>query len=56
MSDVIRCRADGCSATIPNHKFGKIKSGWFEQKDGTVWCPKHTPAWVAAWRAKKGQS
>lgn len=27
--------------------------GWFEQKDGTNWCPDHTPAWVQAWRARK---
>lgn len=28
-------------------------SGWFCQRNGAVWCPDHTPEWVAAWRKKK---
>jgi hypothetical protein len=54
---VLECAAHGCKATIPNHQWGKIRDGadWFQQKDGTVWCPDHTPTWVAAWRAGKAK-
>jgi len=29
------------------------REGWFFQKDGTCWCPKHVPEWVEEWRAKR---
>lgn len=29
------------------------EKGWFFQKDGTTYCPKHVPAWVAEWRKRK---
>lgn len=49
----LTCAFDGCDATIKNHKWGRIKADkWFQQKDGRVWCPKHTPKWVTAWRKK----
>lgn len=29
--------------------------GWFFQRNGDVWCPEHTPDWVAEWRARKNK-
>lgn len=29
------------------------EAGWFFQKDGTTWCPEHTPEWVEEWRARQ---
>lgn len=53
----LECAHDGCAASIPNHQWGKIKAdGWFGQKDGTVWCPAHVPAWVAEWRARRAST
>lgn len=52
------CAAEGCSASFQDHRWGSIKAhdaGWFIQKDGTAWCPIHTPEWVAAWRARKAE-
>lgn len=53
-----RCaRKPPCSARVRvASKWDRIKAGdegWFFQKDGTAWCPKHTPAWVAEWRRRK---
>lgn len=51
---VSTCAGDDCSATIKNHAWGRIKAeGWFQQKDGTVWCPTHVPEWVEAWRKRR---
>lgn len=52
---MIRCSAPGCPAEIPAHKWGSIKDGadWFQQRDGTAWCPDHHPEWVAGWRARR---
>jgi hypothetical protein len=37
-----------CSATIPDHKWGKIKSEWvFVNKK--QYCPKHIPDWYPEW-------
>lgn len=50
------CAAPGCTASFPDHRWGSIKAhaaGWFTQKDGTAWCPEHTPDWVADWRARQ---
>lgn len=48
------CADPSCERTIKNHRWGRIKADdWFQQKDGAVWCPDHTPAWVEGWRARK---
>ena len=52
-NDEIPCAKKGCEATIKNHRWGRTKSDWFEQKDGRVWCPEHTPAWVEEWRKQR---
>jgi hypothetical protein len=53
------CDADGCEATVPGHKFGHIKAqqeqGWFFERNGNAWCPKHHPAWVEGWRKKQAE-
>ncbi len=50
------CSHIGCPATVPNHAWGRIKSDWFFQRNGTQYCPDHTPAWVAAWRADRSKT
>ena len=55
IAGVIRCEEETCNAEIPNSKWSKVKSEWFQQKDGRSWCPKHTPSWVAEWRSRKGK-
>lgn len=49
------CSEPGCEASFPNHRWGRIKggAGWFQQQNGADWCPEHTPAWVAGWRARR---
>lgn len=50
------CAADGCDSNYPDHKWGATKAhedGWFLQRNGDSWCPKHVPDWVAGWRAKQ---
>lgn len=48
------CAEEGCTEEIANHKWAKIRAvGWFQQKDGKAWCPKHTPEWVEAWRKNR---
>jgi len=49
----IPCSQEGCTETVRNHYWGRVKSGWFFQKTGEAWCPEHTPEWVASWRARK---
>jgi hypothetical protein len=47
------CAAEGCPLSFPTHRWGKTRAhdeGWFEQKDGTAWCPDHVPEWVEGWR------
>lgn len=52
----IECAEPGCTESIRDHSWGKIKAtGWFFQQDGTAWCPKHVPDWVASWRANRGK-
>lgn len=45
-----------CTQSIPNNSWAKTKSGFFERKDGQVFCPDHIPAWVKEWREKKRRS
>lgn len=50
----MKCAQPGCAASAKDDRWAKIKAhdaGWFEQKDGTAWCPEHVPDWVARWRA-----
>lgn len=48
------CADKDCPARTPNHQWGRIRAtGWFEERDGTMWCPDHRPAWYAAWRARQ---
>ena len=54
----IMCAVNPCPRSYESHKWGQIRAhdeGWFTQKDGTAWCPDHTPDWVAAWRARKAE-
>jgi hypothetical protein len=59
VSDVT-CAEPECETTRrSNSAWDDIRAhdaGWFAQKDGTQWCPEHTPAWVAAWRARRKQA
>ena len=48
-------RGSSCGRFIKNpSKWVMIKAhseGWYEQKDGTVWCPDHRPEWAPKeWR------
>jgi hypothetical protein len=48
-------KCEGCDATVPAHRWGMVRAGsdgWFFQKDGRAYCPKHVPDWVTAWREK----
>lgn len=47
------CSEPGCERSFIPHKWGAIAAhriGWFTKKDGTAWCPHHTPEWVKTWR------
>lgn len=51
------CSHPGCERSFRDHRWGQTKAhgeGWFIQKDGTAWCPKHVPDWVEEWRANRG--
>lgn len=49
-----KCEQPGCTESLPDHSWGRIKADdWFQQKDGTIWCPDHHPPWVADWRARQ---
>jgi len=51
------CSGEGCAERLADHAWGRIKAdGWFQQKDGTIWCPEHIPDWVAEWRARRGKA
>lgn len=52
---LLHCSETDCAATIKDHYWSKVKSGWFfsMQEPGKQWCPEHIPEWVAAWRAKR---
>lgn len=50
------CAGPGCTATVPDHKWGRIKQGadwFFSWETGEAFCPAHIPAWVEAWRIEK---
>lgn len=48
------CSYEGCENKLPNHAWGRIKAeGWFQQRDGNIWCPDHIPEWVEEWRKKR---
>lgn len=47
-------KCENCDDNVPNHYWGKVKAdGWFFQRDGRAYCPKHVPEWVANWRKEK---
>lgn len=49
-----KCAEEGCEEQLPNHAWGRIKAeGWFQQKNGDIWCPAHVPEWVEKWRKGK---
>lgn len=52
----VTCAEPGCTNTIKNHAWGKIKSDWFFQKDGRSWCTQHIPDWVTEWRQRTQQN
>lgn len=50
------CAEPGCVNTHKQDRCNTTKAqyeGWFFQKDGTAWCPEHTPEWVAEWRENR---
>ena len=50
------CSKPNCESDYFPDKWGKIEAvnlGWFLQRNGDAWCPKHIPDWVAEWRARK---
>lgn len=50
----VHCVGPDCTATIPNHRWGKTKAvGWFFSKDDKTYCPEHVPEWVEDWRRKR---
>jgi hypothetical protein len=52
----IQCAFPMCEETYPDHYWGAVKAndaGWFRQKDGRSWCPKHIPKYIASWRRLK---
>ncbi|QFP95030.1 hypothetical protein SEA_NAPOLEONB_62 [Arthrobacter phage NapoleonB] len=55
----MECAEETCDATHDSSFAYAVitagKEGWFMQKNGDNWCPKHTPEWVAAWRERKAR-
>lgn len=50
----MKCKV--CPLECKDDKWSRIRAheaGWFEQKNGDVYCPEHKPAWVAKWREQK---
>lgn len=50
--EYINCSESDCTEKIKNNYWAKVKSNWFQQRDGKAYCPKHTPAWVDDWRKR----
>lgn len=53
-----QCAEPGCTNTHKKDRWNTTKAhekGWFFQKDGTAYCPDHTPEWVAKWRKGKNE-
>lgn len=47
---------DVCGKECKNDRWSRIRAheaGWFEQKNGTVYCPEHVPSWVITWRERR---
>jgi hypothetical protein len=52
----VSCNEPECAESYAAHHWGAVKAadeGWFLQRDGTAWCPKHNPPWVADWRKRQ---
>lgn len=55
MAEKQKCEDPKCDRVISAHAWGRIRAGsdgWFETKDGRLYCPDHQE-WVADWRAKQ---
>lgn len=53
------CAQPRCKESYSKSRHETIAAGhkgWFMQKDGQAWCPKHTPDWVASWRERKANA
>lgn len=53
LSDRTFCEATDCAESFETHKWAAIRAhadGWFQGKDGRVWCPAHVPGWLVGWR------
>lgn len=53
------CCIPGCNTRHKKNRWATSnagKTGWFFQKDGSVYCPDHVPDWVAAWRANNAKN
>jgi hypothetical protein len=54
--DPVQCRHKGCKEETDSSRFGRIRAtaaGWFFQKNGDCWCPRHVPEWVVEWRERQ---
>lgn len=54
----VLCSKPSCKASRLHNAWGAIRAaenGWFAERSGANWCPKHNPDWVAAWRVKKAK-
>lgn len=48
------CAERECRQSFPDHYWGAIKAhheGWYRQKNGLNWCPKHRPSWAPEFKA-----
>ncbi len=42
-------KCEQCDLSIKDHKWAKIQAhaeGWYEMKDGRIFCPNHRPEWA----------
>jgi hypothetical protein len=56
----LECCHEGCTASVPSHRWGKIRAvGWLFTRptsaspQGRQWCPDHLPEWVGPWRERQ---
>jgi hypothetical protein len=50
------CAAKDCTNSFIDDRWGATRAhseGWFQQRNGTAWCPNDIPDWVDEWRRKK---
>lgn len=50
-----QCSHEVCTDSYTPHHWGAKRAqslGWFLQKNGDAWCPKHIPDWVVEWRRR----